>query len=88
MYSKSVKKLLLILGILIFGFYALSYVVMWAAALIGYIFSERIYANVQGLTSTLVGEGVLGFLVLTLVTVVPLLSGWLSIFLYKKYKKL
>ena len=82
------KKLLLILGILIFGFYALSYVVMWAAALIGYIFSERIYANVQGLTSTLVGEGVLGFLVLTLVTVVPLLSGWLSIFLYKKYKKL
>jgi hypothetical protein len=87
-YSKSVKKLLLILGILIFGFYALSYVVMWAAALIGYIFSERIYANVQGLTSTLVGEGVLGFLVLTLVTVVPLLSGWLSIFLYKKYKKL
>jgi|TARA_B110000914_G_C15047696_1_gene258175 hypothetical protein len=83
-----VKKLLLILGILIFGFYALSYVVMWAAALIGYIFSERIYANVQGLTSTLVGEGVLGFLVLTLVTVVPLLSGWLSIFLYKKYKKL
>ena len=61
---------------------------MWAAALIGYIFSERIYANVQGLTSTLVGEGVLGFLVLTLVTVVPLLSGWLSIFLYKKYKKL
>jgi len=83
-----VKKLLLILGILIFGFYALSYVVMWAAALIGYIFSERIYTNVQGLTSTLVGEGVLGFLVLTLVTVVPLLSGWLSIFLYKKYKKL
>ena len=82
------KKLLLILGILIFGFYALSHVVMWAAALIGYIFSERIYTNIQGLISTLVGEGVLGFLVLTQVTVVPILFGWLSIFLYKKYKKL
>jgi len=82
------KKLLLILGILIFGFYALSYVALWVAALIGSLFSENIYSNVQGFISTLTGEGVVGFLVLTQVTVVPLLSGWLSISLYKKYKKL
>jgi len=82
------KKLLLILGILIFGFYALSYVALWVAALIGSLFSENTYSNVQGFISTLTGEGVVGFLVLTQVTVVPLLSGWLSISLYKKYKKL
>ena len=82
------KKLLLILGILIFGFYALSYVVMWVVVLGGSLFSENIYSNIQGFISTLTGEGIVGFLVLTQVTVVPLLSGWLSIFLYNKYKKL
>ena len=55
------KKLLLILGILIFGFYALSYVALWVAALIGSLFSENIYSNVQGFISTLTGEGVVGF---------------------------
>ena len=72
---------------LIFGFYALSYIVMWMIFLIGSIFSESIYSNLQGFISTLTGEGVVGFLVLTQVTIVPILSGWLSIFLYKKYKK-
>ena len=81
------KKLFLILGMLIFGFYALSYIVMWVVALIGSIFSENIYSNIQGFMSTLTGEGVVGFLVLTQVTIVPILSGWLSIFLYKKYKE-
>jgi len=38
--------------------------------------------------STLTGEDVVDFLVLTQVTIVPILSGWLSIFLYKKYKNL
>ena len=81
------KKLFLILGMLIFGFYALTYIVMWMIFLIGSIFSESIYSNLQGFISTLTGEGVVGFLVLTQVTVVPILSGWLSIFLYKKYKE-
>jgi|TARA_B100000965_G_scaffold61151_1_gene46987 hypothetical protein len=81
------KKLFLILGMLIFGFYALSYIVMWMIFLIGSIFSESIYSNLQGFISTLTGEGVVGFLVLTQVTIVPILSGWLSIFLYKKYKE-
>tara|TARA_X000001036_G_scaffold6285_1_gene5734 strand:+ start:347 stop:601 length:255 start_codon:yes stop_codon:yes gene_type:complete len=81
------KKLFLILGMLIFGFYALTYIVMWMIFLIGSIFSESIYSNLQGFISTLTGEGVVGFLVLTQVTIVPILSGWLSIFLYKKYKE-
>ena len=81
------KKLFLILGMLVFGFYALSYIVMWMILLIGSIFSESIYSNLQGFISTLTGEGVVGFLVLTQVTIVPILSGWLSIFLYKKYKE-
>ena len=81
------KKLFLILGMLIFGFYALTYIVMWMILLIGSIFSESIYSNLQGFISTLTGEGVVGFLVLTQVTIVPILSGWLSIFLYKKYKE-
>ena len=81
------KKLFLILGMLIFGFYALSYIVMWVVVLIGSIFSENIYSNIQGFMSTLTEEGVVGFLVLTQVTIVPILSGWLSIFLYKKYKE-
>jgi hypothetical protein len=82
------KELFLILGMLIFGFYALSYIVMWMVVLIGSIFSENIYSNIQGFMSTLTGEDVIGFLVLTQVTIVPILSGWLSIFLYKKYKNL
>ena len=81
------KKLFLILGMLVFGFYALSYIVMWMVFLISSIFSESIYSNLQGFISTLTGEGVVGFLVLTQVTIVPILSGWLSIFLYKKYKE-
>ena len=81
------KKLFLILGMLVFGFYALSYIVMWMVFLIGSIVNENIYSNMQGFLSTLTGEGVVGFLVLTQVTIVPILSGWLSIFLYKKYKE-
>ena len=72
---------------LIFGFYALSYIAMWMVLLIGSIFSESIYSNLLGFISTLIGEGIVGFLVLTQVTIVPILSGWLSIFLYNKYRE-
>ena len=81
------KKLLLILGMLIFGLYGLYCIVMWAVVLIGSIFSENIYSNIEGFIFTLTGEGVVGFLVLTQVTILPILSGWLSIFLYNKYKE-
>ena len=81
------KKLLLILGMLIFGFYALCSIVMWALVLIGSIFSENIYSNIEVFIFTLTGEGVVGFLVLTQVTILPILSGWLSMFLYNKYKE-
>ena len=81
------KKLFLILGMLIFGFYALTYIVMWMIFLIGSIFSENIYSNIEGFIFTLTGEGVDGFLVLTQVTILPILSGWLSMFLYNKFPK-
>ena len=81
------KKLLLILGMLIFGLYALYCIVMWAVVLIGSIFSENIYSNIEVFIFTLTGEGVVGFLVLTQVTILPILSGWLSMFLYNKYKE-
>ena len=82
------KKFFLILGILIFGLYALSYIAIWLTVLVGSLFSEKIYSNLQDFLSTLVLEGLVGFLVLTQVTVVPIISGWLSLFLYKKYKKI
>tara|TARA_Y100000741_G_scaffold338215_1_gene298123 strand:- start:380 stop:634 length:255 start_codon:yes stop_codon:yes gene_type:complete len=82
------KKFFLILGILIFGLYALSYIAIWLTVLVGSLFSENIYSNLQDFLSTLVLEGLVGFLVLTQVTVVPIISGWLSLFLYKKYKKI
>ena len=82
------KKFFLILGILIFGLYALSYIAIWLTVLMGSLFSENIYSNLQDFLSTLVLEGLVGFLVLTQVTVVPIISGWLSLFLYKKYKKI
>ena len=82
------KKFFLILGILIFGLYALFYIAIWLTVLVGSLFSENIYSNLQDFLSTLVLEGLVGFLVLTQVTVVPIISGWLSLFLYKKYKKI
>ena len=82
------KKFFLILGILIFGLYALSYIAIWLTVLVGSLFSENIYSNLQDFLSTLVLEGLVGFLVLTQVTVIPIISGWLSLFLYKKYKKI
>ena len=82
------KKFFLILGILIFGLYALSYIAIWLTVLVGSLFRENIYSNLQDFLSTLVLEGLVGFLVLTQVTVVPIISGWLSLFLYKKYKKI
>lgn len=82
------KKFFLILGILIFGLYALSYIAIWLTVLVGSLFSENIYSNLQDFLSTLFLEGLVGFLVLTQVTVVPIISGWLSLFLYKKYKKI
>ena len=82
------KKFFLILGILIFGLYALSYIAIWLTVLVGSLFSENIYSNLQDFLSTLVLEGLVGFLVLTQVTVVPIISGWLSLFLYKRYKKI
>jgi hypothetical protein len=82
------KKFFLILGILIFGLYALSYIAIWLTVLVGSLFSENIYSNLQDFLSTLVLEGLVGFLVLTQVTVVPIISGWLSLFLFKKYKKI
>ena len=82
------KKFFLILGILIFGLYALSYIAIWLTVLVGSLFRENIYSNLQDFLSTLVLEGLVGFLVLTQVTVVPIISGGLSLFLYKKYKKI
>ena len=37
---------------------------------------------------TLSSEGLVGFLIITQLTVVPFVAGWVSKFLYKKYRSL
>jgi ABC-type Fe3+-siderophore transport system permease subunit len=81
------KKLLLILGILIFSAYARPFFLFWIAALMGSLISETIYLNAQTMLSQLKSEGYLG-LVIAQTTLTPLLSALIAIFLYKKYKKL
>ena len=54
--------------------------------MIASIFSEDVRINIQDIFLTLSTEGVVGFLVITQMTIVPLLAGWISKHLYKKYK--
>ena len=88
MYIGVIKKLLILLTSLVTGFYAASFVLIWILAIIGSIFSEDVRTNVQDLLSTLTTEGLVGFLVITQLTIVPIIAGWISHFLYKKYKLL
>ena len=81
------KKLLLLLGILASGLYSVSYILVFGGALIYSIFSGD-YSFLQGFFWTLIDNGFVGYLVMLQTTVVPFLSGWLAVFLYKKYKKL
>ena len=69
-------------------FYAASYLLIWILAIIGSIFSEDVRSNVQGMFSTLSAEGLGGFLIITQLTIVPVIAGWISKLLYKKYKSL
>ena len=81
------KKLLLLLGVLASGLYSVSFILLFGGALIYSIFSGD-YSFLQGFFSTLIDNGFVGYLVMLQTTVIPFLSGWLAIFLYKKYKKL
>ena len=56
--------------------------------MIGSIFSEGVRINIQDIFLTLSTEGVVGFLVITQMTIVPLIAGWISKHLYEKYKSL
>ena len=56
--------------------------------MIGSIFSEGVRINIQDMFLTLGTEGVVGFLVITQMTIVPLIAGWISKLLYEKYKSL
>ena len=57
------KKLLLILGILIFSAYAIPFFLFWIAALMGSLISETIYLNAQTMLSQLKSEGYLGLVI-------------------------
>ena len=81
------KKILLLLGVLASGLYSVSFILLFGGALIYSIFSGD-YGFFQGFFSTLIDNGFVGYLVILQTTVVPFLSGWLAVFLYKKYKKL
>ena len=81
------KKLLLLLGVLASGLYSVSFILLFGGTLIYSIFSGD-YGFFQGFFSTLIDNGFVGYLVILQTTVVPFLSGWLAVFLYKKYKKL
>ena len=81
------KKLLLLLGILASGLYSLSFILIFLGLLIYSIFSGD-YSFLQGVFSTLIANGFVGYLTMLQTTVVPFLSGWLAVFLYKKYKNL
>ena len=82
------KKLLILLSSIVIGFYAASCILIWVLAIIGSLFSEGVRTNVQDMLSTLTAEGLVGFLVITQLTIVPLISGWISQFLFNKYKSL
>ena len=82
------KKLIILLSCIVTGFYAVSYLLIWILAIIGSIFSEDVRSNVQGMFSTLSAEGLVGFLIITQLTIVPVIAGWISKLLYKKYKSL
>ncbi|MDC0509121.1 hypothetical protein OAO31_02365 [Gammaproteobacteria bacterium] len=82
------KKIFMLLGCLITGLYAALYILVGILAMIGSIFSEGVRVNIQDMFLSLSTEGVVGFLVITQVTIVPLIAGWISKLLYKKYKSL
>ncbi len=88
MYIRVIKKLLILLSSIVIGFYAASCILIWVLAIIGSIFSEGVHTNVQDMLSTLSAEGLVGFLVITQLTIVPLIAGWVSQFLFNKYKSL
>lgn len=56
--------------------------------MIGSIFSEGVRVNIQDMFLSLSTEGVVGFLVITQMTIAPLIAGWISKLLYEKYKSL
>lgn len=78
----------MLLGCVITGLYAALYILVGILAMIGSIFSEGVRVNIQDMFLSLSTEGVVGFLVITQVTIVPLIAGWISKLLYKKYKSL
>ncbi len=82
------KKIFMLLGCIITGLYAALYILVGILAMIGSIFSEGVRVNIQDMFLSLSTEGVVGFLVITQVTIVPLIAGWISKLLYKKYKSL
>ncbi|MDC0545219.1 hypothetical protein OAP03_02025 [Gammaproteobacteria bacterium] len=82
------KKIFMLLGCIITGLYAALYILVGMLAMIGSIFSEGVRVNIQDMFLSLSTEGVVGFLVITQVTIVPLIAGWISKLLYKKYKSL
>ena len=82
------KKIFMLLGCIITGLYAALYILVGILAMIGSIFSEGVRVNIQDMFLSLSTEGVVGFLVITQVTIVPLMAGWISKLLYKKYKSL
>ena len=53
--------------------------------IIGSVFSEDVRSNVQGMFSNLSTQGFVGFLIITQLTIVPVIAGWISKLLYKKY---
>jgi len=87
-YIVVIKKLFILLSFIVTGFYAVSYLLIWILAIIGSVFSEDVRSNIQGMFSTLSTEGLVGFLIITLLTIVPVIAGWISKLLYKKYKSL
>ena len=82
------KKIFIFLGCIITGLYAASYILVGILAMIGSIFSEGVRINIQDMFLTLSTEGVVGFLVITHMTIAPLIAGWISKLLYEKYKSL
>ena len=82
------KKIFILLGCIITGLYAASYILVGILAIIGSIFSEGVRINIQDMFLTLSTEGVVGFLVITQMTIAPLIAGWISKLLYEKYKSL
>ena len=82
------KKLFILSGCIVTGFYAASYLLIWILAIIRSIFGVSVRSNIQDMFYTLSSEGLVGFLIITQLTVVPFIAGWVSKFLYQKYKSL